>query len=62
MKEITAQIAKIGIVPVIKLNNPHRDAAPLAQALRQGQGPADPAQCRWQRLPSGPRGQGRPSG
>ncbi len=36
MKEITAQIAKIGIVPVIKLNNPHRDAAPLAQALCAG--------------------------
>ncbi len=30
------QIAKIGIVPVIKLTNPQRDAAPLARALCAG--------------------------
>ena len=33
MNEFNAKIAEIGIVPVIKLNNPERDAAPLAKAL-----------------------------
>ncbi len=36
MNEFNAKIAEIGIVPVIKLNNPERDAAPLAKALCDG--------------------------
>ena len=36
MNEFNAKIAEIGIVPVIKLNNPERDAAPLAKALCEG--------------------------
>jgi len=30
------RISEIGVVPVIKLNNPERDAAPLAKALCEG--------------------------
>jgi len=36
MDQITRQISEIGVVPVIKLNNPERDAAPLAKALCGG--------------------------
>jgi 2-dehydro-3-deoxyphosphogluconate aldolase/(4S)-4-hydroxy-2-oxoglutarate aldolase len=36
MNELNTAIAKIGVVPVIKLNNPERDAAPLAKALCEG--------------------------
>ncbi len=36
MNEFNSAIAKIGVVPVIKLNNPERDAAPLAKALCEG--------------------------
>lgn len=36
MKNINKTISDIGVVPVIKLNNPERDAAPLAKALCQG--------------------------
>ncbi|MBQ9538339.1 MAG: bifunctional 4-hydroxy-2-oxoglutarate aldolase/2-dehydro-3-deoxy-phosphogluconate aldolase [Treponema sp.] len=36
MNEFNSKIAEIGIVPVIKLNNPERDAAPLAAALCEG--------------------------
>lgn len=36
MSEINEKIAKIGVVPVIKLTNPERDAAPLAKALCEG--------------------------
>lgn len=36
MNEISKQIAAIGVVPVIKLTNPERDAVPLAQALIAG--------------------------
>ncbi|MBE5934545.1 MAG: bifunctional 4-hydroxy-2-oxoglutarate aldolase/2-dehydro-3-deoxy-phosphogluconate aldolase [Lachnospiraceae bacterium] len=36
MMSINEQISKIGIVPVIKLNNPEDDAAPLAKALCEG--------------------------
>ena len=36
MNELNQRIAKIGVVPVIKLNNPDRDAAPLAKALCEG--------------------------
>jgi len=36
MNEFNQAIAKIGVVPVIKLNNPDRDAAPLAKALCEG--------------------------
>lgn len=36
MDQITRQISEIGVVPVIKLNNPERDAAPLAKALCDG--------------------------
>ncbi len=33
---INQRISEIGVVPVIKLNNPQRDAAPLAKALCAG--------------------------
>ncbi len=36
MIEINKKIMDIGVVPVIKLNNPKRDAAPLATALCKG--------------------------
>lgn len=36
MSEINKIISDIGVVPVIKLNNPERDAAPLAKALCAG--------------------------
>ncbi len=36
MNELNERISKIGVVPVIKLNNPERDAAPLAKALCEG--------------------------
>lgn len=36
MNELQQKISQIGIVPVIKLNNPTRDAKPLADALCAG--------------------------
>ena len=36
MNQLNEAIAKIGVVPVIKLSNPERDAAPLAKALCEG--------------------------
>lgn len=36
MNPFNQKISEIGIVPVIKLNNPERDAAPLARALCAG--------------------------
>ncbi|MDE7261938.1 MAG: 2-dehydro-3-deoxyphosphogluconate aldolase, partial [Oscillospiraceae bacterium] len=36
MNTFNEAISKIGVVPVIKLNNPERDAAPLAKALCAG--------------------------
>lgn len=36
MSDINKRISEIGVVPVIKLNNPQRDAAPLAKALCEG--------------------------
>lgn len=39
MNELNQKISKIGVVPVIKLNNPERDAAPLAKALCEGDVP-----------------------
>ena len=36
MNELQKQISQIGVVPVIKLNNPTRDAKPLADALCAG--------------------------
>ncbi|MBQ5755096.1 MAG: bifunctional 4-hydroxy-2-oxoglutarate aldolase/2-dehydro-3-deoxy-phosphogluconate aldolase [Oscillospiraceae bacterium] len=36
MTEMNQRISSIGVVPVIKLNNPERDAAPLAKALCEG--------------------------
>ena len=33
MNELQKQVSAIGCVPVIKLNNPQRDAAPLSDAL-----------------------------
>ena len=36
MNAMNEAISKIGVVPVIKLNNPERDAAPLAKALCAG--------------------------
>jgi len=39
MNDISKQIGGIGVVPVIKLNHPERDAAPLAKALCAGDVP-----------------------
>ncbi len=39
MNTVNERISAIGVVPVIKLNNPERDAAPLAQALCAGDVP-----------------------
>ncbi len=39
MNTINERIRAIGVVPVIKLNNPERDAAPLARALCAGDVP-----------------------
>lgn len=36
MQAISEKISQIGVVPVIKLNHPERDAAPLAKALTEG--------------------------
>ena len=36
MSDINARISEIGVVPVIKLNHPERDAANLARALCKG--------------------------
>ncbi len=36
MNELQQKISEIGVVPVIKLNNPQRDAKPLADALCAG--------------------------
>lgn len=36
MTEMNKKISEIGVVPVIKLNHPERDAAPLAKALCEG--------------------------
>ncbi|MDO5548248.1 MAG: bifunctional 4-hydroxy-2-oxoglutarate aldolase/2-dehydro-3-deoxy-phosphogluconate aldolase [Eubacteriales bacterium] len=36
MKAMNQKISEIGIVPVIKLNHPERDAVPLANALCEG--------------------------
>ncbi len=39
MSNINQRITEIGVVPVIKLSNPERDAAPLAKALCKGNVP-----------------------
>ncbi len=39
MSNINQKISEIGVVPVIKLSNPERDAAPLAKALCKGNVP-----------------------
>ena len=36
MNDLQKKISEIGVVPVIKLNHPERDAAPLAKALIAG--------------------------
>ena len=36
MSDLNKRISEIGVVPVIKLNNPDRDAGPLAKALCAG--------------------------
>lgn len=36
MNEIEKRVQQIGVVPVIKLTHPERDAAPLAKALTEG--------------------------
>ena len=36
MNPVSQSISGIGVVPVIKLNHPERDAAPLAKALTEG--------------------------
>ena len=36
MSDMNRRISEIGVVPVIKLNHPERDAAPLARALYAG--------------------------
>ncbi len=40
MNELNTRISKIGVMPVIKLNDPDRDAVPLAKALCEGGLPA----------------------
>ena len=40
MNAINEEISKIGVIPVIKINNPERDAAALAKALCEGGLPA----------------------
>lgn len=40
MTELLTRISEIGVVPVIKLTNPERDALPLAEALCAGGVPA----------------------
>lgn len=40
MKQVDRKIMEIGVVPVIKLENPERDARPLAEALGAGGIPA----------------------
>ena len=39
MNDLNRRISGIGVVPVIKLNHPERDAAALAKALCEGGGP-----------------------
>ena len=36
MSDVNKRIEEIGVVPVIKLTNPERDAKPLADALCEG--------------------------
>ena len=36
MNALNTRVSEIGVVPVIKLNHPERDAAPLAKALCEG--------------------------
>lgn len=36
MNTVTQKLTEIGVVPVIKLENPQKDAAPLAEALARG--------------------------
>ena len=36
MNELQQKVSQIGVVPVIKLNNPQRDAAALSDALCAG--------------------------
>ena len=36
MNELQQKVSAVGVVPVIKLTNPQRDAAPLADALCAG--------------------------
>ena len=36
MSDVNKRIEEIGVVPVIKLTNPERDARPLADALCEG--------------------------
>ena len=36
MESMDSRISSIGVVPVIKLNHPERDAVPLAHALCEG--------------------------
>ena len=40
MNQVDKQIMETGVVPVIKLENPERDARPLAEALCAGGVPA----------------------
>ena len=46
MNAMNEAISKIGIVPVIKLSNPERDAVPLAKALCAGGVPVAEITCR----------------
>lgn len=36
MSDINKRISQVGLIPVIRLNNPQRDAVPLARALCEG--------------------------
>ena len=46
MHELSQRISDIGVVPVIKLNHPERDAAPRAAALCAGGVPVAEVTCR----------------
>ena len=76
MNALNNRISQIGVVPVIKLNHPERDAAALGRALcaggvpvatpsvtrRSSAGLSARAACPWRRSPSAQPAPTRPSG
>ena len=57
MDSISQKLEKLGILPVVSLANPQRDALPLAEALIRGGLPAVEVTFRM----AGPRRPSRPS-